>query len=95
MTIRGKWTALALVAGGVLLAGTAVVKAADREFCEEYARAAINQARINLERNCRFAGPRWATEWHVHYDWCLDNSVHNAEEERAIRTGSIRRCTGQ
>jgi hypothetical protein len=95
MTIRGKWASLALAAGGALMAGTAVVQAADRDFCDEYAKTAVTQVRIDIERHCGFGGGRWSPEWRAHFDWCRGTSVHEAEQERDIRTGAIRRCTGR
>src|SRR5260370_33134944 len=49
-------------------------RAASREFCEEYARAAILQVRGGLSnRGCigGMGGARWSAEYLGHFDWWL------------------------
>jgi hypothetical protein len=95
MAARLLW--LAAVAATTLL-DIGVSRAASREFCEDYARAAIVQVRGGMSnRNCAggLQGARWAPDYHVHFDWCLGVSPAAAGAERNARTGYLRACTGQ
>jgi hypothetical protein len=88
---------MAAVAAATLLGAAGAAQAADREFCEEYAHAAIIQVRGGLNNaGCRplMDGARWSAEYRVHYDWCRGTSVHEAETERNIRRGILNRCAG-
>ena len=69
--------------------------AADRAFCGNYARAAVNQVRGALSKpRCRggMEGARWSANERVHFDWCLGASPEAAEVERAKRTEHLERC---
>jgi hypothetical protein len=73
-------------------------RAASREFCEEYARAAIVQVRGGLSnRGCvgGMQGARWSPEYHVHFDWCLGAPYAAAGAERDARTNYLKACRGQ
>jgi hypothetical protein len=97
MTKTPIWAAAALAAMA-LLGEVTTAEAAGREFCESYARAAVNQVRGALSnRRCEreIHGDRWSPEYRVHFDWCLGVSPREADTERDIRTDILRRCTGQ
>jgi hypothetical protein len=97
MSGRSLW--VAVVAATTLLdASLMTSRAASREFCEEYARAAIVQVRGGLSnRGCvgGMQGTRWSAEYHVHFDWCLGASVAAASAERDVRTNYLKACRGQ
>ena len=94
--MRGRLTTL--VGAGLCLAmAGASAQAAPPGFCRGYANAALNQVRAALSiPGCRggMEGSRWSADFRVHYDWCLGASPGAAEEERAARTGHLRRCRG-
>ena len=91
--------------GLLLVAATAIgmglgtgAEAADRAYCDQYAKATLNQVRIVLSNQKCTAGAqgqRWSAEYHVHYDWCLENSYGTSGTERDSRTAYIKSCTGQ
>ena len=72
-------------------------RAADPGFCRDYAAAAVRQ--VQLERSVpacdRGTGPRWTSDYRVHFDWCLGASPDAVEAERAARTNWIRSCRGR
>ncbi len=65
-------------------------------FCRDYARAAVRQ--VELARSVpacnRGTGPRWTTDYRVHYTWCLGAAPAAVEAERTARTNWIRSCRG-
>jgi hypothetical protein len=69
--------------------------AADPGFCRDYATAAVRQVQAALAvPRCRggMNGPRWAVEFHIHYDWCLGASYEAAGGERDARRHYIDYC---
>jgi hypothetical protein len=91
-----------LIGMTILLPALAVLipaetQAADPTFCAAYAQAALNQVRGALSNpGCATGaqGPRWSTERHVHFDWCLTQPVAAVEAERGERTAYLRGCHG-
>jgi hypothetical protein len=83
-----------LAAFTVLLSFTA--RAADPGFCRDYAIAAVRQ--VELTRSIpacnRGTGPRWTSDYRVHFDWCLGAAPGTVEAERAAHTNWIRICRG-
>jgi hypothetical protein len=72
-----------------------VARAADPNFCRDYAGAAVRQAReVWSIPRCRpnYESPRWATEFRIHFDWCLTTSYDAAVAERAARTRHLEHC---
>jgi hypothetical protein len=97
MGINSKLGRLSIVAAETVLSIflSAGARAADPGFCHDYAGAAVRQAETawSIPR-CRpgMGGARWATEFHVHYDWCLGASYEAANIERDIRRRHIDAC---
>lgn len=75
---------------------TANAQAAGREFCRDYAVAALRQVHVVMETGCRVDAdsPRWSTEWNVHFNWCRNVSRDQADDQRDARTHRIRECRG-
>jgi hypothetical protein len=71
-------------------------QAAPDGFCRDYARAAVRQVEVaRAVRACdRGTGPRWTTDYRVHFDWCLGAPIPAVESERHARTNWIRNCRG-
>ncbi|HXP06175.1 MAG TPA: hypothetical protein VN808_18830 [Stellaceae bacterium] len=90
---RASLVAAAAVFG--VMAITPSARAADPNFCRDYASAAVRQfnAAFAVPR-CRggMNGPRWSPEFHVHYDWCLGAPYNGASTERDIRRQYIDAC---
>ena len=72
-------------------------QAAPELFCRDYARAAVRQ--VELARAIpacnRGTGPRWTTDYRVHFDWCLGAPIPAVEAERQTRTNWLRACRGR
>jgi hypothetical protein len=90
--------AVAFASSTLLMSGLTTAYAADPQFCEQYAHAAIIQVRGGLNNSgCvgGMQGSRWSPEWRVHFDWCRNSSYAAAGNERDIRTRYLKSCTGQ
>jgi hypothetical protein len=90
-------SASAIGAGLILALAASSAHAARPGFCRDYANAALNQVRTALSLpGCRggMGGSRWSADFPVHFNWCLGASPGAAEEERAARSGHLRRCRG-
>jgi hypothetical protein len=91
-----------LIATSAAVAALAVVasvpgNAAPPDFCQGYAQAAINQVRGALANpGCAASirGPRWSSDFKVHFNWCLTQPIPAVEAERGARTGFLRACRG-
>ena len=87
---------LPIVVAG-LLAATSSSLAAEREFCRDYATAALRQVRVArdiddcLDRDAR-ESTRWSRDYRVHFDWCRGVSRDAADAERDVRTDRVREC---
>ncbi len=86
----------ALVSGAVLTLGLpTAASAASPEFCRDYVRAALNQVRGAVNhRRCavQMQGPRWSTDFSVHFVWCRGVSRDQAEAERVARERTLEDC---
>ena len=69
-------------------------QAAGPEFCRDYATAAVRQVELSraIPACNRGVGPRWTTDYKVHFDWCLGAAPGVVEAERQARTNWIRSC---
>ena len=70
-------------------------QAADQRFCQDYARAALNQVRGGLANpRCvgGMQGNRWSSDFRVHYDWCVSQPYAAVGGERDARTAFLRAC---
>jgi hypothetical protein len=88
-----------LLGCGVVAAGAlmiSIAQAAPEPFCRDYARAAARQVEVARSvRGCdRGNGPRWTSDYRVHFDWCLGAPIPAVEAERQARTNWLRQCRG-
>ncbi len=62
--------------------------------CSEYAKEAIKQQAENLAERCGFEGPRWQSDYDVHYDWCLSGDRYKtyAPAESRARQEELATC---
>jgi hypothetical protein len=75
--------------------GTTEVRAANPDFCRDYANAAVNQTRIAWDNwRCRRGAqpPRWMMNWQAHFNWCLGAPWEAARREREIRHEWLEQC---
>ena len=86
----------ALACGAVLTMGLpSAASAAGAGFCRDYVRAALNQVRGGMNhRRCavQMQGPRWSTDFSVHFVWCRGVSRDQAEAERLARERTLQEC---
>lgn len=70
-------------------------RAADRQFCEEYAHSAEREVhRAEEHPRCRHGmeGSRWTRDFRAHLDWCLGVDRRAADREREARAEHLRHC---
>ena len=86
----GAFAALIIVSA----AGPAVC--ADREFCRDYAQAALRQVRAGIrhERCVTHMDDvaRWSPEFRNHFQWCLHVSKDTASDQREARHRVLAMC---
>jgi hypothetical protein len=87
-------TCTALLTAAMTFAPAA--QAAPPDFCRDYAAAAVRQveAARSIPACNRGVGPRWTTDYRVHFDWCLGANPGVVEAERNARTNWLRACRG-
>jgi len=95
MSIRSVLCMTAALSAGATFAVAA--RAADEQFCKDYARAAVNQFRTaekheRCEHHLRDEGSRWSNNYRAHYDWCRGVRREAAREERNARKHALERC---
>ncbi len=67
----GALVTMAYLAAQILGLGNIAFAGQDPGFCSAYARTAVQENNQNLRRGCGFTGPRWQSDFRVHYDWCM------------------------
>ena len=74
--------------------GIPAANAADPAVCNTYATAALRQVKLAYEiPGCAHVeGPRWSSDYNVHFNWCLTQDYGQIGREREIRTGYLRSC---
>ena len=78
----------------ITLALTGWARAESLQYCRDYAAAAVIKADENLAFRCRYKGPRWATNYALHLNWCLAMPRPVTIRERMIRRRMIIACHG-
>ena len=63
-------------------------------ICDAYARTAVSQHRINLNRGCGYSGTRWQSSYNNHFGWCLGVSTAASSSETRARRNLILQCGG-
>ncbi len=83
-----------LAAGAILWACGTSAGADSAGYCHEYAAAAVIKADENLAFRCGYSGPRWGTNYAVHFAWCLGARRSDTIRERSLRRRMIAACHG-
>ena len=84
----------ALLTPALVVLAPLAAHAASPGFCRDYAIAAVRQVELvrSIPACNRGTGPRWTTDYRVHFDWCLGAAPPAVEAERNARTNWIRSC---
>ncbi len=70
-------------------------QAGDTEFCQAYAKAAIEQVSVGRSNRACAAGmqgPRWSPTFQVHFGYCLTNPIEVVEGGTHKRAEYLRSC---
>ena len=62
--------------------------------CDDYARTAVQQNKINHEYGCGYDDRRWHSNYDKHYEWCTRVSRGEVELKSRERSQMINDCTG-
>lgn len=77
-----------------LVAGLALVVSAQASDCETYARYTLQQVKENVDRGCKFTGPRWSLDVDRHRAWCQEVGPAGWREELKLRKEMLEGCKG-
>lgn len=67
--------------------------AADHEYCERYARHALEQFDVARGEKCeKLDYPVWSMDFKHHYDWCREVPMSEAEKGNELRVSVLREC---
>jgi hypothetical protein len=87
--------ALALFAGLTIPVPVAA-QSGSQTLCDQYARNAVAQQQLNLNRGCGFSGGQggagWGSDYRAHYDWCRRVSVATSAHHTQIRNSMLSHC---
>ncbi len=64
-----------------------------RLLCQAYARAAIDANRDNRRLRCGYRGALWGASPRGYFNWCMRNSVKDAERNTKARLAAIEECS--
>jgi hypothetical protein len=67
-------------------------KSTRNPLCEQYARRAVSMNQENLNKNCRFTGARWTSDYQGHYNWCITAQRSVVDSETRAREGELKNC---
>lgn len=81
-----------LACAAALLGGTALVRPADAQDCNWYARKALEQQKQNAERKCGFRGPEWNVDLNAHLGWCRGVAPQEWQKQAQLRDRQLARC---
>jgi hypothetical protein len=92
-----KQFALVVVSAGLFAAATMPSRAADPDYCAQYARLAIHEVQVNMATPGCFKGfdRRWNLNYDQHYQWCLTVPYAVADTERDYRRMRVAQCQGR
>ncbi|HUT47695.1 MAG TPA: hypothetical protein VM325_00010 [Alphaproteobacteria bacterium] len=82
-------TILISVAALMGAAFTSAAMAAPAQFCQTYARIAVNQATQAQNLNLSCSGFRWHNWYDGHYQWCRSTSKASAQSETFMRKRAL------
>jgi hypothetical protein len=60
--------------------------------CRQYAGQATEGARRNVELHWKLTGPRWTTDEHAHYQWCLGAPEKYRASEHVAQRNALKDC---
>jgi hypothetical protein len=78
-----------------LVASAGVARAADPDFCRDYARSAIDQYHRAVDLHCDWLlrdQAVWSPDYPHHYNWCRGVSREQADQGRDQRRDALDRC---
>jgi hypothetical protein len=84
-----------IVAAAFTAVGSPGVRAADPDFCRDYAHKAMEQVhQAERVRSCGYllGSGRFSPDWQAHYNWCLGAHHHEADEEWRRRHEALEHC---
>lgn len=73
------------------LAGRETAVGSD-DHCTTYAATGVLQAQLNERQGCGYSGPRWSTDFLLHYHWCEGQPPAAPDGENAERQRLLAQC---
>ena len=77
----------------MMLAAALVPSAAQAQAsCDWYAKTALEQQKVNLDRKCGFKGESWSTDLSSHMNWCRDVPPDRWKQQAQLRDQQLAKC---
>jgi hypothetical protein len=88
-------TIAAAAAGGLIGCAVLTVSALAQATCDWYARTALQQQKLNLDRKCGFNGPSWSLDRNAHMAWCASVSPTEWRRQAQFRDQELSKCASK
>lgn len=89
MTIKRALAAAGIAAG---LAGLSTGVAHAQATCDWYAKTALEQQKLNLDRKCGLRGLSWSSDRQAHMTWCATVSPDEWKKQAQLRDQALAKC---
>ncbi len=95
LSLIKKFTLMASIASGVVLAGGVAQAASKKQFCKNYANTAVWQYKQSIELECRFQSPYFHPARGLHKAWCMISPRSAANAGNSKRASMLSLCQAQ
>ena len=92
------WTfrTIGAVVAGAMIAGMALSNAAQAQAtCDWYAKTAMEQQKINVDRKCGFKGESWSSDRASHIAWCASVGPDMWKRQAQFRDQELGKCSAR
>ena len=89
---RGLATTAALIVGVVAGAAAVVPQAQAQATCDWYAKTALEQQKVNVDRKCGFRGNAWSSDRASHMNWCREVPPDRWKQQAQQREQQLEKC---
>ena len=95
LSLIKKFTLMACIASGVVIAGGTAQAGAKKQFCKNYANTAVWQYKQSIKLECNFQSPYFHPARGLHKTWCMISPRSAAKTGEAKRASMLSLCQAQ
>lgn len=88
-------TIAAAATGGLIGFAVLTNSALAQATCDWYARTALQQQKLNMDRKCGFSGPSWSLDRNAHMAWCASVSPAEWRSQAQLREQELNKCASK